>query len=274
MQMLLFRHLWGINEPWDIAFPRFKAAGYQGIECPLPKPQERGKFRKLLQIYKLQYIPQIFTQGVLAREHLDSFRAQVMEAKALQPRFINSHSGRDAFPEEESMRFFEGALQIERESEVPVAHETHRGRILYNPWVTARLLKRFQGLRLCCDFSHWVCVCERLLETETDIIRQAAKACLHLHARVGFEQGPQVPDPRAPEYAQHLAAHERWWQFIWRAQQKLGAKASTLTPEFGPPPYHHTLPFTNAPVSPLEEICDWQAQRQAKNFARCVNPRR
>ena len=36
----------------------------------------------------------------------------------------------------------------------------------------------------------------------------------HIHARVGCEQGPQVPHPAAPEYQEALTAHERWWTQI------------------------------------------------------------
>jgi hypothetical protein len=131
-------------------------------------------------------------------------------------------------------------------------------------------LARFASLKLCCDYSHWVCVCERLIDDELGILRKCATRCLHLHARVGYEQGPQVPDPRAPEYERHLAAHERWWRLVWQAQRKRGDAVSTLTPEFGPPLYQHTLPFTAVAVSNLWEICDWQAARQAANFARSV----
>lgn len=274
MKLLLLRHLWGVSEPWETAFPRFKAAGYAGVESALPPLEQRRKFRQLLKTHRLEYIPQIFTHGKTVAEHLDSFSAQVEEARAFAPRFINSHSGRDAFTEEESIRFFDGALEIEQAKGITVAHETHRGRILYNPWVAERMLTRFRPLQLCCDFSHWVCVCERLLNTEAEILARCARHCAHLHARVGFEQGPQVPDPRAPEYAGHLEAHERWWQTIWQAQQAAGVKISTLTPEFGPPPYQPTLPYTLAPVSQLNEICDWQAQRQSDQFTRCLQRRK
>ncbi|MFA7002718.1 MAG: TIM barrel protein [Verrucomicrobiia bacterium] len=270
MKLILFRHLWGVDGAWEQVFPQFKKAGYRGIESKLPLPAEHRRFRALLAAHGFDYIPQIFTQGRTVAEHVESFRVQVAEAAALRPRFINAHSGRDAFTEAESERFFAAALKIEAEAGVAVAHETHRGRILFNPWITSRLLKQFDGLKLCCDFSHWVCVCERLIDDELAIIRQCAARCIHLHARVGYEEGPQVSDPRAPEYQRHLAAHERWWRVVWLAQQKRGDKTSTLTPEFGPPSYLHTLPFADVPVSDLREICDWQARRQAANFARCV----
>jgi hypothetical protein len=197
-----------------------------------------------------------------------SFREQVSIAKTLQPRLINAHSGRDCFSDDESIRYFEEVLKIEADAGVPIAHETHRGRILYNPWTTRRLLGRFKHLKLCCDFSHWVCVCERLIDDQLDIIRDCAASCIHVHARVGYAQGPQVPDPRAPEFRAALEAHERWWRLVWEAQQRRGDQCSTLTPEFGPPDYLHTLPFTGAPVSDLAGICDWQARRQFQNFAR------
>jgi hypothetical protein len=268
MNLILFRHLWGAAGEWEDIFPKFKQAGYRGIEGPVPPPEDRKRFRALLKKHSLEFIPQIFSQGKSVADHLDSLREQIVTAKPFSARFINAHSGQDAFSEDQSTRFFEGALQLEAKCGVAIAHETHRGRILFNPWITSRLLTRFPDLKLCCDFSHWVCVCERLIEDQVGIIRQCADHCLHVHARVGYEQGPQVPDPRAPEYQRHLEAHEAWWRLVWAAQANRGFRISTLTPEFGPPDYQHTLPFTRAPVSYLEEICDWQARRQMESFAR------
>jgi hypothetical protein len=100
-----------------------------------------------------------------------------------------------------------------------------------------------------------------------ETIALAARQCHHMHARVGLEKGPQVPDPAAPEYAAHLKAHEGWWNIIWQAQSARGVTESTLTPEFAPPPYMHTLSHTNVPVADLADVCDWMARRQKINFA-------
>jgi hypothetical protein len=254
-------------EPWEQVFPRILAAGYGAIEAPLPAPQEQARFRALLDQYGLAYIAMIFTSGATVSDHVTSFRAQVVESRSLKPILINSHSGQDAWNEGQSRDFFTQALAMETTLGVSVAHETHRGRILFNPWITRRMIQHFEQLHLCCDLSHWVCVCERLLDTELEIIKQCAQRCAHLHTRVGYEQGPQVPDPRAPEYQRHLEAHERWWQIIWDAQAARGQKISTLTPEYGPPDYLHTLPYSNVPVANLWDICNWQAQRQATSFA-------
>lgn len=268
MQILLTRHLWGIPETWEQAFPRIRAAGYGAIEAPLPDPVDQARFRALLDQHGLAYIAMVFTSGDTPAAHFESFRAQIAASRPLRPMLINSHSGRDAWNEDQSRDFFRRALELESGLDLPVAHETHRGRIFFNPWVTQRLLTEFEALRLCCDLSHWVCVCERLLDSELEIIELCARRCIHLHTRVGYEQGPQVPDPRAPEYQRHVEAHERWWKMIWDAQAERGQAVSPLTPEFGPPDYLHTLPYTGMPVADLWEVCNWMAQRQAAHFAR------
>jgi hypothetical protein len=75
-----------------------------------------------------------------------------------------------------------------------------------------------------------------------------------------------VPDPRVEQYSLELAAHERWWEIVWKAQVKRGMEVSTLTPEFGPPPYMQCDPVTGAPASDLWEISNWMARRQADRF--------
>ena len=82
-----------------------------------------------------------------------------------------------------------------------------------NPWNTQRILRRFPSLKLTCDYSHWVCVAERLLPDCGEILQLSADHCWHLHARVGFEEGPQVPDPRAPE-----------WSIIWKFTSNGGSR--------------------------------------------------
>jgi sugar phosphate isomerase/epimerase len=267
MQLKIFRHLWGITESWETLFPKIYDLKYQGIEHILPEPAQRDRFRALLDHHGFDYIAQLVTSGDSVESHLKSFRQVVEEARGLKPLIINCHSGADWFSEEEARRFFGEALEFEAKAGVRIAHETHRGRILYNPWSAQRLLKDFPQLNLSCDFSHWVLVCERLLEREIGIIAQAAERCLHVHARVGYEEGPQVPDPRAPEYERHVLAHERWWNMVWDAQERRGMTESTLTPEFGAPDYLHTIPYTQEPVADLWDICNWQADRQRSRFA-------
>lgn len=268
MRLLLARHLWGMDGSLEELFPRIQEQGYEAIETVVPEATQQAHFKSLLERYNFGYIAQIHTQGNSVDEHLASFRAQVKQAKALQPLFINCHSGRDTWSLDESVYYFEQALAIEEAEGIQIAHETHRGRILFHPVITRYLLERFTALKLCCDFSHWVCVSERIIDDQLDTLKLCGERCIHLHTRVGYEEGPQVPDPRAPEFLPYVEAHERWWQMVWDLQEQRGMQVSTLVPEFGPPGYMHTLPYTQVPVANLEDICNWQAHREAELFAR------
>src|SRR5258708_6568463 len=106
MDLVLIRHLWGISEAWETVFPRIKADGFTGIESPLPAPQERARFRALLDAHGFCYIPQIFTGGASVDLHHASFREQVQAAKEMKPRFVNVHSGSDAWTLVEAKRFY------------------------------------------------------------------------------------------------------------------------------------------------------------------------
>ena len=274
MKLTLVRHLWGVDPTQGLEhyLPRWREAGYEVVESPCRGSEERDVLLRFLKHSGWRWIAQVFSRdfvpGGTVREHLDSMRGQIEDCLEQQPLFINAHSGSDTWSLAEAEDFYGAALELEQRLGVAIAHETHRMRCFGNPWVTRTLLERFPKLKLTCDFSHWVCVAERLLEDCEPIIHLAAQHCYHLHARVGYEEGPQVSDPRAPEWARHLAAHEKWWDIVWASQERRGLAVSTLTPEFGPSPYMHTLPFTQMPVADLADICDWQARRQADRFAR------
>jgi sugar phosphate isomerase/epimerase len=205
-------------------------------------------------------------------EHVSSLREQVRLVKEIGREVekgvphVTVHSGRDWFTLKEAVEFYREAVRIEEGEGVVLAHETHRGRVFFNPWRTAEVLREVPGVKLCCDFSHWVVVAERLLGGCEAEIGLAAERCVHVHTRVGYGQGPQVPDPAAPEYAGAVAAHFGWWKTIWKSQRERGMKVSTFTPEFGPPEYLHTLPYTGVPVADLGRVCEWMRERVVGEF--------
>ena len=274
MQIKLVRHLWGVDLDRDLSdyAPQWRKVGYEAVEASLRLVPDRARFLRFLKEESFQWVPQVFSHDFLpggsVREHLDSLREQMEECLDHGPLFFNAHSGCDAWSAAEAEDFYAQVLELEKEFGVPMAHETHRQRYFGIPWQARHILQEFPALGITADFSHWVCVCERLLPNLGEIIALAAQRCRHVHARVGFAEGPQVPDPAAPEYAVELAAHEGWWEQIWRSQQERGFTHSTLTPEFGPPPYMHTLPHTQVPVADLSAVCDWMAGRQRERFCR------
>ncbi len=273
MKLTLVRHLWGVDHTHglDHYLPRWRAAGYTAIESAYRDSPDREALVGLLKRSGFGFVPQVFsndfTPGGSVREHLDSLRGQIEECLPHRPLFFNAHSGTDSWSAAEAEDFYGEVLAMEKSFGIILCHETHRARYFSTPWNTAPILRMYPELKLTCDFSHWVCVAERLLPDCGEIIRLAADHCHHLHARVGHEEGPQVSDPRAPEWQNHLTVHEGWWDIIWNSQRERGMDTSYLTPEFGPPPYRATLPHTGVPVADLADICDWMAARQASRFA-------
>lgn len=272
MRLSLVRHLWGVDlsRGYTPHLAHWRALGYDTLESSPRLVPDARELRRVLSGEGLRWIPQVFSNmflgGASTAVHLSSLREQIEECLDAAPLFLNAHSGSDSWTLDQAEDFYHGVAELEAEFGCRVAHETHRSRFFGNPWQTGRLLQRVPGVMLTCDFSHWVCVAERLLEDAEDIIEQAADHALHLHCRVGYEQGPQVSDPRAPEWSRHLAVHERWWRAVWRSQSKRRISDVTLTPEFGPAPYLPLLPYSREPVANLEDICDWMAERQRVEF--------
>jgi hypothetical protein len=109
------------------------------------------------------------------------------------------------------------------------------------------------------------------MDTELDVLSRLAPYAHHIHARVGYDQGPQVPHPGAPEYEYALRAHQSWWEKIWRQQIERGKTFSTMTPEFGPDGYLHELPFSRQPVADLWELNRWMGNEERRHFGEYIN---
>ncbi len=280
MQLQLFKQLWGHEGTHEDAITDVLDAKFHGIEgAPPATPADRQRLTRLVAESDLEFIAEISTgirtpgQYVPAprltpADHLADFRTLLEQALEMAPLKITAMAGSDLWPLAESIHFFREATRIAADHGTEVSFETHRGRPTFHPLATAALLDAIPDLPLTCDFSHWCVVTERsaILDEFPDLLAHCARNCRHVHARVGYDQGPQVPDPRAPEYAENLANHDRWWDTIWAAQRAAGHANSTLTPEFGPDNYLHLEPFTQKPVADLWQINRWIAHRQRERF--------
>ena len=266
-----FRHLWGVNLPLEQAASRFKAQGYNGLEGHFGDASARRQARAILEAHGLENMAMTFTQpdpvsGHSVAAHLKSLERGLAESLETNPTRIVAHAGHDAWSEADTLRFFQAAVEQVSLLPVQVGFETHRGRCLNTPWGTLGVLKQFPNLKLTLDLSHWVLVCERFPDDQREALERAGDACVHIHARVGHAQAPQVNDPRAPEHSQALAWFEQQWSKVWTAQINRGEMVSSLTPEFGPPDYQPTLPYTGMPLSDLETVCNWMRDRQLERF--------
>jgi hypothetical protein len=279
-RLKLIRACWGITGDLYAWFSAAHSSGapYEAYEAPLCflSPSQQDQLSRARTEFDLGFSALIFTDMPVGskrtvQEHYDEFVRQIDLSLQEKPFQINSHSGLDSWSYAESLEFFTRATEYTKTIGIPVYHETHRGRALYNPWITRDLVKALPDLMLTADYSHWVNVCERLIDSEQEILTLLLPRIGHIHSRVGFEQGPQVNDPRAPEWSAHVKAHERWWKEMFtRAQQAGQRQVLTLVPEYGPGDkechYMPKMPYTGKPLAELDEVVDWSAARMQRLF--------
>jgi hypothetical protein len=274
MKLELFKSRWGWQGDWSACAAEVRQMGGVGVEGRMPTDAvELRAMAQGLQQEGLACIAVVFTGGDVipnqawtVQQHLDRLQHALDNAAVLQPRFLNLLAGNDRWPLGQQVDFFGRAQALADAAGVLCSFETHRGSSLYSPWVTLALIEQLPQLRFTADISHWVVVCERLLNDAADDLMPFIERVHHIQARVGYEQGPQVPHPAAPEYAEAVAFHQGVWQAVWASQQARGYGVSTLTPEFGPDGYTHLLPFTKAPVADLWELNLGMARTQRQRF--------
>ncbi len=258
MELKLLKCDWGMEHLGDqrTRLKRYAAAGYDGVECAIIE-MDPHEFADLCGELKLDYVAMMFC------DEEDWFRAQLDHVKQARPILINCHPGRDRYAFERGLRFFRTVMQMASEVEAQVVFETHRTRLLYAPWTTARYLEALPELRICADLSHFTTVAESSLSEPgyRELMDLAISRADHVHARVGYAHGPQVPDPRVGMGLEWTARFERWWDRIIEARQAEGRAVLTINPEFGPPPYQPIDPRSGEPLADIWGVCLWMTQR-------------
>ena len=255
MKIIFGKSKWEMwDHPLEVFLERVRESGFQAAEIYLGSLHESpAEITTIHNAYGLSLIGQILTQGQTCRDHIESLESQFDFAAQCNVVFVNSHAGRDIFSFEENAAIFERLIELSRSSGIPVLVETHRGRPTYSAIETRRYLEAVPGLRLAADFSHWMVVHESSLEDQQENIQLAISRADYIHARVGYAEGPQIPDPRAPEWQDAVNSHLQLWQQIVDRCRQEGRETLYITPEFGPPAYMHTVPFTNQPVGDVWE---------------------
>jgi len=257
MEIKFFCPYWGMRPlSLDKAFQQIKDAGYDGVELGInPEIPGYQEGIAIAEQHGLLFIAQHpYAKGPTPELHLADYTNKLEKIMELKPPLVNCHTGHDYYTVEQNMAFIQAAAALSEKYRIPVAHETHRGRFSFCTTITERFVDAFPGLNLIADFSHWCVVSESLLEEQQTIINKVIPHCIHVHARVGYAQGPQVPNPEAPEYREALAAHLRWWEQITLNHLENNKQQMTITCEFGPPPYLQTIPFTGEQVASQWEL--------------------
>ena len=243
---------WGFQGTMDDFCARVKKEGYDGIELWWPTNNKKAQDDLFAALKKYDLEIGFLCGGSQSnpQEHLEFYK-KMIDAAARQniqrPLYINNHSGRDHFSFDDNKKFIEHSQALAKETGILICHETHRGRMLFAAHITRKFIESFPELRLTLDISHWCNVHESLLADQQETVELALSRTDHIHARIGHPEGPQVNDPRAPEWEPVVKQHCEWWDKIVERKKKNGEVVTILT-EFGPPDYMPTLPYTKQPL--------------------------
>lgn len=243
---------WGFPGSLDTYCAKVKAEGYNGIEIWWPmKKNEQAELFSLLKKYNLEVGFLCGANQSNYRENFDYFKTMINAAAGntvIKPLYINCHSGKDYFSYEENKAFIDYTVALSKKTGIRICHETHRSRMLFAAPVAKQYMEKNPELRITLDASHWCNVSESLLKDQQATMDLALSRVDHVHARIGHAQGPQVHDPRAPEWAEAVEVHFAWWDKVVQLKKAKGEPLTVLT-EFGPPNYMPTLPYTQQPLA-------------------------
>lgn len=244
--------------------------GYDGVEINFPADDHFIlEFKQELEIIRnTTHQDFIFiAQQVLPNkqesvdEYIERFTDRLKLLTSLNPNYINSHTGKDYYDFNDNCRIIELAGQISKESGIPIWHEIHRGRFSFHLKTLLKYLTPFPEINLIADFSHFSVVSESDLNDQQEFLSALYPNIKHIHARVGFEQSPQLNNPFAPEWSAYLAQYLRWWKEIIEIQENRNRTMITITPECGPYPYMPQEPFSQNPLAN-----QWEINLQMKKY--------
>ena len=271
MEIKYLSTYWGSEDLSAKAFlDKVLSNGYDGVEINLPDdPQFIDEFMSELErIRKTSHPDFIFiAQQVLSNEketvaaYSERLTKRLNFLVGLNPNAINSHTGKDFFEFEENYNIIEKVEELGRAVGIPIWHEIHRGRFSFHLRTLLDYLNIFPNLKLIADISHFCVVSESDLSDQQALLTRIYPNIQHIHARVGFEQSPQVNHPFAPEWNKHLDRYTTWWKEIIQFHSQNGAAHFTITPEFGPFPYMPQAPFTQQPLAD-----QWEVNRLMKKY--------
>ena len=243
---------WGWEGTLDAFCAKAKKEGYDGIE--MWWPMEAAGQKELFDGLKTHGLEVGFLCAGNQAEfepHLALFK-EMTEAAATntvqRPLYINCHSGRDYFSFEQNKSLLDHTRALAKRTGVIICHETHRSRMLFAAPVARHYIESDPDLRVTFDVSHWCNVSESLLHDQAATLDLTLSRVDHIHARIGHPEGPQVNDPRAPEWKAAVDAHFAWWDVVVARKKREGKRLTILT-EFGPPDYMPTVPYTRQPLA-------------------------
>ncbi|MBN8851511.1 MAG: right-handed parallel beta-helix repeat-containing protein [Sphingobacteriales bacterium] len=285
LQLQFFCPRWGSEQlSWDEFLGRVRDEGYDGVEFGVAGSTERREIEDICnkaEQWGLLLLAQHYdTVDANFDRHYEKYHAWLDRMKDYPVVKINSQTGRDIFSFEQNEALIGVARQFANATGIEVVHETHRNKWSFAAHIAKVYLEKIPDLKITLDASHWVCVAETFLQDQPEAMDLAIERTGHIHARVGYICGPQVPDPRAPEWQEALGHHLDWWDAVvarWkgdaaaaRRREQGDTKPLTITPEFGPYPYMVELPYSRQPIVSQWEVNAWMMRMLRQRWSKGV----
>jgi len=267
MNIEFFCPRWGSEHlGWSAFCEKVKSEGYNGIEYAITcstTEKELTEVWDLAAKNNLTLIAQHFdTYEADFSRHFDLYNTWMEKIKPFPVVKINSQTGKDYFSFEQNKQLIEAASAVG----VPVVHETHRNKFSFAAHITREYLEKIPALQIALDASHWVCVAESFLDDQPEAMQLAIERAAHIHSRVGYPEGPQVPDPRIGEWQEALGKHLHWWDQVV-ARHRTQNATLTITTEFGPFPYMMHEPASGNPLADQWQVNVFMLQLLKKRYA-------
>jgi hypothetical protein len=256
MKVEAYKTLWGMGGTLEDRLRRVKSQGYDGFEDWVTTHVE---MRPVIDKVGLKYM------AMVPGDDLEAFKRGLGEAYDCNAVGCTIHAGRPWMTYQQGLDHLGKLVEATKQVPFPVNFETHRGRLLFEPMSTVQYLTDLPQLFLAGDYSHWTCVTESMLggfAKQMEIVFQRTR---HIHARVGFEEGPQVPDPRVPMWNGYVPKFEAMWDKVATHRKGTGSPF-TFDPEFGPAHYQWSDPASGKPLADIEEVALWMTERLRKRY--------
>ncbi len=202
----MLSHPLGVTTPWPQTLDELQRVGCCGIEARVPLTvAERRQLADRLQASGLEYIAILFSGGGVLpaqhetpEQHLARLQTRFAEGQQPQPALCQFAGGqRSPAALAQQVDFLGKAHELAAGFGLTCSFETHRATSLSQPVAHPGDHSAAPQLRFTADISHWVVVSERLLDDPSDDFSAFIDRVHHVQARVGYDQGPQVPHPAA-----------------------------------------------------------------------------
>lgn len=257
MKLKFYCPHWGSKHlPFEQFALKCKQDGFDGVEMSLPtETRQKEEILKILKDHQLELIGQHWeTQDADFEKHKINYEKRLLNLATADPLFINAQTGKDYFTLEQNLELIKLARKVSEDTGIKIIHETHRSKFSFACHVLANYIEVDTKFRICLDISHWINVAESDLSDQLANVQKAIARTDHIHARIGHIQGPQITDPRAPEWQSMVNLHFNFWDQVYATQQHAGKQNFTVTTEFGPAPYMPVIPLTGQPIANQWEI--------------------